>query len=205
MPHQYQGGAHHYRVGEPGMNRPGVVGMSAVSKALVITDKDGNPIDFSRGKSTRTATTSPVIAVAGVPPPPPPAMYPPPRRMASPPSNPRCRRLPPPRSLNHPIRARCYAWPRRTPSPLDQRRGPARRPRRLPHWKSQGREVGTSRRAAEERAGEEEERVTPITYSPRNAFLNTSSFGKTQRGIEEPRRRSRSTDNGAPKTEVIYK
>jgi hypothetical protein len=78
-PHQYQGASHHYPVGGPGMNPPGVSGMSArgvvpsapgprVSKALVITDKDGNPIDFSRRKLTALATmttTSPAPPPGG--------------------------------------------------------------------------------------------------------------------------------------------
>lgn len=84
------------------MNRPGMGGVSAggvtpmalapaprASKALDVTDKIGNPIDFSRWKS---GTAFPVIAVRRTGVPLSQAISPLPRRMASPPSNPKCPR-----------------------------------------------------------------------------------------------------------------
>ena len=77
IPQQYnnqggrgRGGVQHYPMVQPGMNRGVAVGGGVVSptasvppprekKVLVITDKNGNPIDFGKGKKTPATSITP--------------------------------------------------------------------------------------------------------------------------------------------------
>ena len=67
---QGRGGVQHYPMVQPGMNRGFAVGGGVVSptasvppprekKVLVITDKNGNPIDFGKGKTTPATSITP--------------------------------------------------------------------------------------------------------------------------------------------------
>jgi hypothetical protein len=67
---QGRGGVQHYPMVQPGMNRGFAVGGGVVSptasvppprekKVLVITDKNGNPIDFGKGKKTPATSITP--------------------------------------------------------------------------------------------------------------------------------------------------